>query len=290
MNDASLEDRTSRRSPSDSADLENEIVGPLAHRATGCNGPPAGPWRRRTGRPQRTVASHSPVALWTMASNTGWSIGRRARDHPQDLGRRRLLLERLFRLVEQPDVLDRDHRLVGEGLQELDLPVGERPHLGPPDGDRPDRFGPAQQRHVEHCPEAVGPAQGHCSQGTRSTSACKSGTWIVRRSSTARPAAVPRISGIAPPGVEPIGPSWAAMRSRSPSTWKIVASVASHRRAALVNTASNTGWTSVGELEMTRRISRGRRLLLQRLAQRLPERFRPRSSDRRMTARWGWRP
>ena len=45
------------------------------------------------------------------------------------------------------------------------------------------------------------------------------------------------------------------MRSPSPSTWKIVASKASHRRAALVNTAANTGWTSLGELEMTRRIS-----------------------------------
>jgi hypothetical protein len=45
------------------------------------------------------------------------------------------------------------------------------------------------------------------------------------------------------------------MRSWSPSTWKIVASKASHRRAALLNTAANTGWTSVGELEMTRRIS-----------------------------------
>jgi hypothetical protein len=45
------------------------------------------------------------------------------------------------------------------------------------------------------------------------------------------------------------------MRSLSPSTWKIVASRASHRRAALVNIAANTGWMSVGELEMTRRIS-----------------------------------
>ena len=38
-------------------------------------------------------------------------VGRRTRDHPQDLGRRRLLLQRLFRLVEQPDVLDRDDGL-----------------------------------------------------------------------------------------------------------------------------------------------------------------------------------
>ena len=57
-------------------------------------------------------------------------IGRRARDHPQDLGRRRLLVQRLgqlavpgLELLEQPDVLDRDDRLVGEGLQQRDLLV-----------------------------------------------------------------------------------------------------------------------------------------------------------------------
>ena len=32
-------------------------------------------------------------------------------------------------LVEQAHVLDRDHRLVGEGLQQRDLLVGERPHF-----------------------------------------------------------------------------------------------------------------------------------------------------------------
>ena len=40
---------------------------------------------------------------------------------PQDLGGRGLLLERFLGLVEQPHVLDRDHRLVGEGLQQRDL-------------------------------------------------------------------------------------------------------------------------------------------------------------------------
>jgi hypothetical protein len=90
--------------------------------------------------------------------------------------------------------------------------------------------------------------------GNSSTSACKSETWIVRRSSTARPEAVPR-RGNAPTGLEGIGPSRATRRSPSPSTWKIPASKASHRRAALLSTAANTGWTSLGELEMTRRIS-----------------------------------
>ena len=41
----------------------------------------------------------------------------------------------------------------------------------------------------------------------------------------------------------------------SPSRRKISASSESHRRAALSATVSNTGWMSVGELEITRRIS-----------------------------------
>ena len=36
---------------------------------------------------------------------------------------------RCLQLVEQPRVLDRDHGLVGEGRDQLDLLVGERPHL-----------------------------------------------------------------------------------------------------------------------------------------------------------------
>ena len=39
----------------------------------------------------------------------------------QDLGGRGLPLQRLLGLVEQARVLDRDHRLVGEGLQQRDL-------------------------------------------------------------------------------------------------------------------------------------------------------------------------
>ena len=65
-------------------------------------------------------------------------VGRRARDDAQDLAGRRLLLQRLgevavarLQLLEQADVLDRDHRLVGEGLEQLDLPVGNGSGLGP---------------------------------------------------------------------------------------------------------------------------------------------------------------
>jgi hypothetical protein len=41
--------------------------------------------------------------------------------HPQDLARGHLLFQRLFRLLERADVLERDDGLVGEGLEQLDL-------------------------------------------------------------------------------------------------------------------------------------------------------------------------
>ena len=75
-------------------------------------------------------------------------VGRRARNDAQDLADRRLLLERLLRLLEQAHVLDRDDGLVGEGLQQLDLLVREtaaRPAAA--DGDRAERPALAQHRH-----------------------------------------------------------------------------------------------------------------------------------------------
>ena len=56
-------------------------------------------------------------------------VGHRAADHLQHLGGRGLLLQRLLGLVEQPRVLDRDHGLVGEGLEQREFLVGERPHV-----------------------------------------------------------------------------------------------------------------------------------------------------------------
>ena len=59
-----------------------------------------------------------------MASNTGCTSIGRTGDHLEDVGRRGLPLQRLPGLVEQPRVLDGDHGLVGEGLQQLDVMVG----------------------------------------------------------------------------------------------------------------------------------------------------------------------
>jgi hypothetical protein len=66
------------------------------------------------------------------------NVGRRAADHAQDLGGRSLPLERFLRLVEEPRVLDRDHRLIGERLQQRDLLLGELAHDVAADEDHAD--------------------------------------------------------------------------------------------------------------------------------------------------------
>ena len=80
------------------------------------------------------LASQMRAAFPSMAWNTGSSSPGELRDDLQHLRGRGLLLQRLgklararLHLVEQPHILDRDHRLVGEGRDQLDLLVGERP-------------------------------------------------------------------------------------------------------------------------------------------------------------------
>ena len=50
-------------------------------------------------------------------------------------------------LVEQPDVLDRDHRLVGEGLHQFDLALRERAGLRTRDHDHADNGAIARHRN-----------------------------------------------------------------------------------------------------------------------------------------------
>src|SRR5215813_12529182 len=52
------------------------------------------------------------------------NIRRRAGDDAQYLARCSLLFQRLLEFLEQPQVLDRDYRLVGKSLKQLDLRWG----------------------------------------------------------------------------------------------------------------------------------------------------------------------
>ena len=100
----------------------------------------------------------------------GLRVRLRPADRAQDLARRRLLLEGFgqlaipaLELLEQPDVLDGDHGLVGEGLHQLDLLVGERPDLRPSDHENTDDRGFPQHGDGQDRPDlgaslGLGPA------------------------------------------------------------------------------------------------------------------------------------
>ena len=97
--------------------------------------------------------------LSRILSNTGARPPSTA-DDLQHVGGGGLLLQRLLGLVEQPRVLDRDHRLVGEGLEQRDLRRGERPGARRDDGDRADAAAfPASAAH-QRCGAAAQPLRG----------------------------------------------------------------------------------------------------------------------------------
>ena len=92
--------------------------------------------RPRRGRSAPRSVPHRRAALSAMVSSTCCrSVGARLIAASTSRGRRLLLQglgERavaLLQLLEQPGVLDGDHGLVGEGLQQRDLLLGEGPRL-----------------------------------------------------------------------------------------------------------------------------------------------------------------
>jgi len=73
-------------------------------------------------------------------------IGRGARNDPEDLARGSLSVQRSgeiviarFELREEPHVFDRNDGLIREGLEQCNLPVGERPWRAARHGQRPNR-------------------------------------------------------------------------------------------------------------------------------------------------------
>ena len=85
------------------------------------------------------------------------NIGRRGGDHLEDVGATRLGSQSLLQiagpglhLIEQPDVFDGDHRLVGESGYKLDLLVREPPHRFPGQHDNADRIPFSHQRDAKY--------------------------------------------------------------------------------------------------------------------------------------------
>ena len=70
----------------------------------------------------------------------GLNIRRRLADDAQYLACRQLSLERVLSFVEEAHVLDRNHSLVRECLEEADLRGGELPGLWETDGYGADRL------------------------------------------------------------------------------------------------------------------------------------------------------
>ena len=76
-------------------------------------------------------------------------VGRRSTYYVQHVSSRGLPLQRLLRLVEQPHVLDGDHGLIGEGLQQGNLFVAERMYFGAAEQNRSDALALAQQGNTQ---------------------------------------------------------------------------------------------------------------------------------------------
>src|SRR5262249_54030908 len=82
----------------------------------------------------------------------------RATDNPQHLRGGRLLFKRFGQLarallfgLEQPRVLNRDHCLIGEGFDQLDLLVRERTYSAALQDEHTNRDPLSQKRHAQEC-------------------------------------------------------------------------------------------------------------------------------------------
>src|SRR5262245_57154852 len=70
------------------------------------------------------------------------------------------LLVQLVEIVEQPRVLDGDDGLRSEVLDQIDLLIGERPHLLSVDHDYTEHFVFLEHGHRKHCASTCEPKEG----------------------------------------------------------------------------------------------------------------------------------
>ena len=96
-------------------------------------------------------ASHSRAAVLDQRLQHRLQVEGRLADDLEHVAGRGLVFERLLKIVgalaqlaEQPRILDRNHRLVGEGRNQLDLLLGESLDALTGQGDNADRRAFAQ--------------------------------------------------------------------------------------------------------------------------------------------------
>ena len=204
------------------------------------------------------LASHNFTAAAAIASNTGWaSVGERERD-AQDLAGGGLLLERFaqfpvarLEFLEEPNVLDRDHGLIGKGLQQSDLFSGNGPgRAGRRRWRR--RIAFAHQRNAQYAAET--PSRELSARKVRVH--MRNREWR-RRCATARPGWLR--SDRAAAATAAIAFSLRDWFSRDMEQLAVKrqhvrrAGIAQFQRGR--RDRVETGWASVGERESTRRIS-----------------------------------
>ena len=151
--------------------------------------------------------------------------------------------------VKQAGVLDRDDRLIGEGLQQRDLLVGERPDLAADDHDGADELALAEHRDSQRVRY---PANGDRSRQVNSESAWRSRTWTVRRSRATPSHTVPRRDEARPRCQNSLSSAESPCSAATLSDLAVKASRrgrVGRRRAvpAFSTSVSNTGWRSNGE-------------------------------------------
>src|SRR5262245_37269310 len=98
-------------------------------------------------RDDGVLAAAQPASASNNSVEDRLDVRGRARDHAQNVARRRLLLQRLgeivgalAQLVEQPRVLDSDDGLVGEAGNQGDLLIGERANFRTVDDEGSDQL------------------------------------------------------------------------------------------------------------------------------------------------------
>ena len=103
------------------------------------------------------LALEQPLDAVDNALEHRLGVRHRAADDAQHLRRCGLMLQRFLRLVEQPHVLDRNHGLIGEGQQQVDIAPGKRSRFLARDTDSADRACGAPKRHHDPAAEASCP-------------------------------------------------------------------------------------------------------------------------------------